>query len=283
MDASITDNENPLRQDIAAVRAAIAKAAERAGRDGQAVSLVLVSKTVPVEQIRRALAAGERLFGENRAQDLAAKAAELASTVELLHTVELPGAEDLTDPREPSRARVGPEWHFLGHLQTNKAKYVARVASMIQSLDSIEVARELERRLQREGRPLDALVQVNISGETAKSGVAPEEALPLIRRVASECDALRLRGLMTIGPLTDDPATIRQAFRRMRRLWDELRGEAVDRLSLDVLSMGMSGDFEIAVEEGATMVRVGTAIFGARKERPNTLSEIPSLEPNRSE
>lgn len=256
-----SEMDDPLRENIVAVRAAIARAAERAGRDAREVALVLVTKTVPASRIREALAAGERLFGENRAQELVAKAAELAAG---------DGSDSATEDGQisgsspSSSARPKPEWHFIGHLQTNKAKYVARIASMIQSLDSIELARELEKRLQREGRGMDALVEVNISGEATKSGIAPEEALPFIKRVTAECDALRVRGLMTIGPLTEDAAAIRHAFRRMRRLWEELREEAVARATMEVLSMGMSADFPIAIEEGATMVRIGSAIFGPR-------------------
>jgi pyridoxal phosphate enzyme (YggS family) len=225
-----------IAEDLRAVKERIERAASAAKRDPKTVKLVAVSKTKPPEAIREAYAAGQRAFGENYAQELESKAAALA---------------DLTDI----------EWHFIGPLQTNKAKIIAKVAHVIHTVHKPDLAKELEKRLAASApndRKLDALVEVNVSGETQKHGAAPGDVASVLASIES-CPHLRLRGLMTMPPADDDEAA-RRAFDGLRALRDANGGAA----RLPELSMGMSDDLEIAVASGATIVRVGTAIFGAR-------------------
>ncbi|WP_281301607.1 MULTISPECIES: YggS family pyridoxal phosphate-dependent enzyme [unclassified Iodidimonas] len=226
-----------IARNLAAVRARIAAACARAGRDLAGVRLLPVSKTVEEARIRMAHAAGLTEFGENKVQEAREKAEAMA---------DLPIA-----------------WSVIGHLQTNKAKYVARFAAEFQALDSLKVAEVLDRRLQAEGRSLDVFVQINSSGEASKYGLAPEDAHAFLRALPA-FSALKVRGLMTLAVFSADAARVRACFRLMRNLRDRLRDAAPDGVALDNLSMGMSGDYEIAIEEGATVVRVGQAIFGAR-------------------
>ncbi|WP_028355385.1 YggS family pyridoxal phosphate-dependent enzyme [Bordetella petrii] len=227
-----------LRRNLDQVRANIAAACARAGRAPADVRLLPVSKTIDEARIRLAYAAGCRELGENKVQEAHAKWEAMA---------------DLPDLR----------WAVIGHLQTNKAKLVARFASEFQALDSLRVAETLDRRLQAEGRALDVLVQVNTSGEASKFGLAPEQAAAFVRALPAYA-SLRVRGLMTLALFSPDPARVRPCFVRLRELRDRLRQEAPDGVSMDELSMGMSGDYQLAIEEGATTVRVGQAIFGAR-------------------
>ena len=213
------------------VRQRIASAAERAGRRPGDVLLIGVSKTVDVERIRRAVEAGVPALGENRVQEAKGKIATLGHPV---------------------------PWHLIGHLQTNKAKDAVQLFDVIHSLDRLELATECDRRARAAGRVVDALIEVNVGGETAKSGVAPDAVADLLDRVA-KLGSVHVRGLMTIPPIGETEAT-RGWFRALRKL-----GE---RHGLPELSMGMSADFEVAIEEGATMVRVGTAIFGPRPVTP---------------
>ncbi|MGO0791388.1 YggS family pyridoxal phosphate-dependent enzyme [Herbaspirillum seropedicae] len=227
-----------FRANLAAVHRRIAAACERAGRPASSVRLLPVSKTKPESSIRLAYAAGCRLLGENKPQ-------------EACHKWE--ATQDLS----------GLQWSVIGHLQTNKAKLVARFAAEFQALDSLRVAQALERRLQQEGRGLDVFVQVNTSGEASKYGLAPEEVAPFLRQLHAY-PALRLRGLMTLAVFSPDPARVRPCFSLLRNLRERLRQDVPAGAQLDELSMGMSGDYEIAIEEGATVVRVGQALFGAR-------------------
>jgi pyridoxal phosphate enzyme (YggS family) len=226
-----------IARNLAAVRARIATACARAGRDPAGVRLLPVSKTVEEQRIRMAHAAGLTAFGENKVQEAREKAEAMA---------DLPIA-----------------WSVIGHLQTNKAKYVARFAAEFQALDSLRVAKALDRRLQNEGRALDVFVQINSSGEASKYGLAPEDAAAFLRELPA-FSALKVRGLMTLALFSADASRVRACFRLMRELRDRLRQETPDGVALDDLSMGMSGDYEIAIEEGASVVRVGQAIFGAR-------------------
>ena len=227
-----------FRANLAAVRARIEAACQRAGRDPATVRLLPVSKTVDEARMRLAWEAGCREFGENNVQEAAHK------------------AEVMADP-------PGVRWSVIGHLQTNKAKLVARFADEFQALDSLRVAEALDRRLQGEGRSLDVLVQVNSSGEESKFGLAPADVPAFVRELPA-FRSLRVRGLMTLALFSADADRVRPCFVRMRDLRERLRQEAPAGLSFDELSMGMSGDFELAIEEGATVVRVGQAIFGAR-------------------
>jgi PLP dependent protein len=225
---------NPVARNLEEVRAAIAAAARRAGRDPAGVRLIAVSKTQAPEQIRAAMDAGQDLFGENYLQEARDKIALLGR-------------------------RVG--WHLIGHLQTNKAKAAVELFDLIHAVDRLKLAQALDTAAARLGKVQDILVQVNQAGEDTKSGVAEAAAPDLVREVA-RLEHLRLLGLMTMPPWFPDPEEARPYFRALRELRDRLR--EASGLPLPELSMGMSGDYAVAVEEGATLVRVGTAIFGHR-------------------
>ncbi|HZW99895.1 MAG TPA: YggS family pyridoxal phosphate-dependent enzyme [Trueperaceae bacterium] len=227
-----------LAENLRAIQDRIAAACRRVGRDPGEVELLPVSKTVPAERLRLAYVAGARKLGENKVQEAREKAQALS---------------DLADLR----------WAVIGNLQTNKAKYVARFAHEFHALDRLKVAEELDRRLQKEGRSLDVYVQVNSSGEASKFGLAPEDVLGFAKELPAY-SSLRVRGLMTLALFSSELDRVRRCFVVMRELQDRLRQNAPGGLSFDQLSMGMSGDFEVAIEEGATVVRVGQSIFGAR-------------------
>lgn len=227
-----------LRQRLAAVLARIDAACARAARDPATVRLLPVSKTVCEERLRAAYEAGCRMFGENKVQEAQRKWEAMA---------------DLPDLR----------WSIIGHLQTNKAKVIAEFADEFQALDSFRVAEALDRRLQALGRRMDVLVQVNTSGEESKFGLPPDEVEAFAKQLPA-FSSLRVRGLMTLALHSDDADKVRPCFVRLRELRDLLRQSAPDGIAMDELSMGMSGDFELAIEEGSTIVRVGQAIFGTR-------------------
>jgi pyridoxal phosphate enzyme (YggS family) len=232
---SITDN-------ITGVRERIAAAARRSGRSPDDVVLMAVSKTFSAERIREAYAAGLHVFGENRVQEFAEKANAL---------------RDLADA----------EWHLIGHLQSNKAAKAAELFSAVDSLDSARLADKLNAAAEKAGKTLPALLEITVGGEEAKSGVAPgSEQLEEILRQAAGWANLRIRGLMTVPPYTEDPEGARAYFRRLREIRDEIAARRLPTVAMDVLSMGMSHDFEVGIEEGATCVRVGSAIFGERAE-----------------
>jgi pyridoxal phosphate enzyme (YggS family) len=217
-----------VRANLERVQATIAEACRRAGRNAGDVLLVAVSKTVEVERVRGAIEAGVAALGENRVQEAREKIDALGHPV---------------------------PWHLIGHLQTNKAKDAARLFDWIQSVDRIDLARDLDRRARAAGRTVEALIEVNVGDEPQKGGARPDEVKPLLDAVAA-LDAIRVRGLMAIPPAVAEPEAARPYFRRLR----ELR----DAHGLEHLSMGMSADYTVAIEEGATIVRVGTAIFGPR-------------------
>jgi PLP dependent protein len=217
----------------------IVLAARRAGRRPEEIALMAVTKTHPPELIREAFAAGLRLFGENRVQEFAGKSSALA---------------DL----------AGAEWHMIGHLQTNKAGKAAEMFSAVDSVDSLKLAEKLDAAGRALNKKLAVLIEINVGGEEAKSGLAPDSRdLEELLQSASRFEALEFRGLMTVPPFSDDPEAARRYFRRLRELRDTIAREFPSS-SMDVLSMGMSHDFEVAIEEGSTCVRVGTAIFGER-------------------
>jgi pyridoxal phosphate enzyme (YggS family) len=230
----------PITEDVAVVRERIARAVKRAGRRTEDIALMAVSKTNPPENIRAAYDAGLRLFGENRVQEFAGKAEAL---------------RDLHDA----------EWHMIGHLQTNKAARTAELFHAVDSVDSLKLAEKLDAAARNLGRKLNVLVEINVGGETAKSGVAPDsQDLEELLSAAPRLEALRFRGLMTVPPFADDPEGARPYFRKLRELRDTIAARNLSAVSMDQLSMGMSHDFETAIEEGSTCVRVGTAIFGER-------------------
>jgi len=225
---------------LAAVRERIASAARRAGRRPEEIALMAVSKTFPPELIRQAYNAGQRLFGENRVQEFADKTGAL-------------------------RDLAGAEWHLIGHLQSNKAAKAAELFAAIDSVDSLRLAEKLNAAAHRANKRLTVLIEINVGGEAAKSGAAPDSPeLQQLLSAAPSLAALQFRGLMTIPPFTEDPQQARPYFRRLRELRDQIAARHLPGVSLDVLSMGMSHDFEVAIEEGSTCVRVGTAIFGER-------------------
>jgi pyridoxal phosphate enzyme (YggS family) len=228
-----------IRENLDHIRGRIAAACVRSGRDPLEVRLVAVSKTKPAAMIEEAAAAGQHLFGESYVQELAAKAEEVKSPV---------------------------EWHFIGGLQTNKVKYLLGRVSLIHSVDRLSLAHEIDRQWERIGKTADVLIQVNLGAEETKSGTAEEETFGVVRQVAAY-PHLHIRGLMAIPPYLEDPEAVRPFFRRLRQLAGEIAGLNVPGVEMAELSMGMSHDFEVAVEEGATLVRVGTAIFGERSTR----------------
>ncbi len=229
-----------IPENIASVRQRIEDAALRAKRHSNEVALMAVTKTHPPERIREAYAAGLRLFGENRVQEFAGKAGALA---------------DLSEAN----------WHMIGHLQTNKAAKAAELFYAVDSVDSVKVAEKLDAAARTFNKKLSVLIEINVGGETAKSGAAPDspEAEKLLL-AAPQFEALDFRGLMTVPPFTDDPEEARPYFRKLRELRDAIALRKLPAIRMDALSMGMSHDFEIAIEEGSTCVRVGTAIFGER-------------------
>ncbi len=230
-----------IRANVEAVRVRLARAAARAGRDPSRIRRVAVSKTFGPEYVRAAAAAGVREIGENRVQEALQKIAETAD--------------------------VPVRWHLVGHLQSNKARKAAGVFAAIHSVDRRELLERLDRAAAETGTRPEILVQVDLAGEATKFGAPPDEARGLVE-AALECRAVRLVGLMVLPPLFESPEEARPYFRRLRRLRDEWVSSGVPPANLAELSMGMSHDFEVAVEEGATMVRVGTAIFGQRPQAP---------------
>ncbi|HZQ69987.1 MAG TPA: YggS family pyridoxal phosphate-dependent enzyme [Terriglobales bacterium] len=227
-------------ENIARIRERVGAAARRAGRNPAEIELMGVSKTHPPERIREAYAAGLRLFGENRVQEFAGKAPALG-------------------------ALAGAEWHLIGHLQSNKAIKTAQLFSAVDSVDSSKLAQKLNIAAEQAGKKLAVLIEINIAGEDAKSGVAPRsEELENLLSGAPQWEQLSIRGLMAIPPFTEDAQQARPYFKKLRELRDEIAARKLPSVSMDVLSMGMSHDFEVAIEEGSTCVRVGTAIFGQR-------------------
>lgn len=231
---------NDIHANLAAIRERIAAAAAAAGRPPDAVRLLAVSKTFGADAVRAAYAAGQRDFGENKVQEALQK------------------IEDTAD--------LEIRWHLIGHLQSNKAKRAASAFAAIHVVDSVDLLRRVDAAAAGAEAAPDVFIQADLAGEATKFG-APEADVPGIARAALDCRAARLVGLMLLPPWSDDPEQARPYFRRLRELRDRLVAEGIDRTRLGELSMGMSHDFEVAIQEGATLVRVGTAIFGKRTVR----------------
>jgi pyridoxal phosphate enzyme (YggS family) len=229
---------NSYQQSLSDVLQRIAGAAKKAGRDPLDIRLVAVSKTVSADRLRQAILAGVDIVGENYVQEARNKFSELGD--------------------------LSVQWHFIGHLQRNKAKYVVRIFDLIHSVDSTRIADEINYQAGRINKIQPILVQVNLAGETTKSGIEPEAVEQLVRHIGT-LPHLSLQGLMTMPPFFNAPEKVRPYFNQLRLLRDQIKEMAIDNVYMDELSMGMTGDFETAVEEGATLVRIGTAIFGARK------------------
>jgi pyridoxal phosphate enzyme (YggS family) len=231
-----------LRARLESINRRIAAACERAGRQTSEITLIAVSKTVPAARVREAIEAGVHTLGESRVQEAAAKISEL----------------------QPLSAERKVRWHLIGHLQSNKARRAVELFDAIHSVDDLKLAERLDRFAAELGKRLPIFIEVNIGGEESKSGVAPEAVLPLCEQV-SKLPNLELKGLMAVPPFSDNPENARPFFRRLRQLRDEARRTGAGGERFNDLSMGMSDDFEVAIEEGATFVRIGSALFGARQ------------------
>lgn len=239
MDAKVVEQE--LQENIRRVRTRIADAARRAGRDPAEITLVAVTKTVPAHRVRIARELGVTDFGENRVQ-------------EAMEKIPLVFPEMTADVH----------WHMIGHLQRNKVRHAVPLFDLIHSVDSVRLAREIDKRAGQLGRRMPVLIEVNIAGEASKYGFPPETVADAIPQMA-DLPHVVIQGLMTIAPITEDPAEVRPYFRQLRELRDRLAEQFPD-IDWRHLSMGMTDDFEVAVEEGATLVRIGRAIFGERQE-----------------
>jgi pyridoxal phosphate enzyme (YggS family) len=225
-----------VADNIRRIRETMAEAARRSGRPASAVRLMAVTKTVDDDRIFTAIKAGVEIIGENYVQEAKRKIDKMGNPC---------------------------EWHMIGHLQTNKAKYAVRLFDMIHSLDRLELARELDRRACAAGRIMKVLIEVNVAGEETKTGIPLAGAGDLVRAVAP-LENLSIQGLMTMPPWFDDPEEARPFFRELRDLRDRITAEAIDRVEMRELSMGMTGDYAVAIEEGATIVRIGRGVFGER-------------------
>ncbi|MDO4734957.1 MAG: YggS family pyridoxal phosphate-dependent enzyme [Lachnospiraceae bacterium] len=225
-----------IAENIKNVETRIQKACERVGRKREEVTLICVTKTMPVEDLREAYDAGQRSFGENRVQEINDKFPQLP--------------EDI-------------QWHMIGHLQTNKVKYLMDKVVMIHSVDSVHLAKAISKEAVKAGRVMDILIEINAAGEESKFGLDYDNVLAMVKEIAP-LPGIHINGLMTVAPYTDDPETNRVFFRNLRELAVDIDRQSIDNVSMTVLSMGMTGDFEVAIEEGATHIRVGTAIFGQR-------------------
>jgi pyridoxal phosphate enzyme (YggS family) len=226
-----------IENNIIDVRSRIALAAERSGRSAEDIILIAVTKTRTLVEIAEAIEAGATDLGENKVQELESKYPNLPHL----------------------------KWHFIGHLQRNKVKYIIGKTNLIHSVDSLRLAEEIDRRAAEANRTIDVLIQVNAAGEESKFGVSEDEAYELVRSVADKCTHIIVKGLMCIAPAADNPEDVREVFRSVKTLFDDIAKNAThERTEMKWLSMGMTHDYEVAIEEGANMVRVGTGIFGER-------------------
>lgn len=231
-----SENRDYIKENYERIRNRVREAAIRAGRDPGEIKIIAVSKTVGPDRIKTAFDCGISDFGENRVQELCEKT-------------------DILDMK--------CNWHLIGHLQTNKVKYVIDKVCMIHSLDSLELAGEIQKRAEKAGRQVNALVQVNVAGEESKFGIRPEEASGFVKAIG-KMGNIRIKGLMTIAPMAQNPDEIRWVFANLKKLLIDIGRENIDNVNMEYLSMGMSNDFEVAIEEGSNMVRIGTALFGKR-------------------
>ena len=225
-----------LRDNLYEVEERIQEACRRAGRDRSEVTLVAVSKTKPAEMLREAYDLGVRVFGENKVQEIREKYEVLPKDI---------------------------EWHMIGHLQTNKVKYIVDKVRLIHSVDSFKLAEVIEKEAEKHGRTVDVLLEVNVAEEASKFGLKTSDVLPMAEKI-SQLPHVNLRGLMTIAPFVENPEKNRAIFANLHKLYVDIKEKNIDNGTVNILSMGMTNDFEVAIEEGATMVRIGTGIFGAR-------------------
>lgn len=225
-----------IQEQLQCVEEKICRACDRSGRSREEVTLIAVSKTKPIEDLKEAYAHGARCFGENKVQEITEKYPQMPEDV---------------------------KWHMIGHLQRNKIKYIIDKVSLIHSVDSLRLAEAIQAEAAKHQVIMPILIEVNVAEEESKFGLSVEETLPLIEQV-STMENLRVQGLMTIAPYVDDPEENRWVFQRLRKLSVDISRKNINNVNMCVLSMGMTGDYEVAIEEGATMVRVGTGIFGER-------------------
>ncbi len=225
-----------IRENLSEVQNHIKNAISRCGRNESEVCLIAVSKTKPVELIMEAYEAGIRDFGENKVQELVSKYEEMPKDI---------------------------RWHMIGHLQTNKVKYIVDKVCLIHSVDSVKLAKEISKEAQKRGIICDILLEVNVADESSKFGISCEEVPETVETIAA-LPGIRIRGLMTVAPYVDDPEKNRPVFRKLKQLSVDITSKNIDNVFMDTLSMGMSGDYEVAIEEGAKYIRVGTSIFGER-------------------
>lgn len=233
----VDNTDTDIKHRLETLENRVYEAADSVGRPRDSVKLVAVSKTHSFLTVQKAIDAGARIFGENYIQEAAEKIEKLSA-----HPI---------------------SWHFIGHLQRNKAKYAVKLFDLIHSVDSLKLAEELDKRAANIGKIQNILIQVNISEEETKSGVSHDDALELMRRI-SKLNSVSVKGLMTMPPFFDEPEKARPYFVALRKLKERIEQESIPHISMEELSMGMSGDFEVAIQEGATLIRVGTAIFGKR-------------------
>lgn len=230
-----------IKENLSEVEERICQACKRAGRDREEVTLIAVSKTKPVEMLEACLEQGIRVFGENKVQELCEKYEQLPKDI---------------------------KWHMIGHLQRNKVKYITDKVELIHSVDSLRLAEAISEDAVKKGVSVNVLIEVNVAQEDSKFGLTTEETENLVRQIAA-LPNIFIKGLMTIAPYTEDPEKNRPVFRTLKQLSVDIEGKNIDNVSMGILSMGMTGDYEVAIEEGATMVRVGTGIFGARNYQKN--------------
>lgn len=223
-----------IKNNLEIINEKIKKAALKASRNPKGIKLVAVTKTATIEQIKEAISVGVKIIGENKVQEAKEKYQILSADI---------------------------EWHLVGHLQTNKVKYAIEIFDLIHSVDSIKLAKEIDKRSLQFGMITNVLVEVNVSGEETKYGIKPEEVEPFLKEI-SEFSRTRVRGLMTIAPMAEDKEEVRPYFRKLRELFEKIKSKNIKNVKMDYLSMGMTEDFEVAVEEGANMVRIGRGIFG---------------------
>lgn len=226
-----------IEQNIKILEDKIAKAAQKAGKSPEEITLVAVSKTVEPERIREAIRCGIKIIGENRVQEAEEKFKQI--------------------PEESEK-------HLVGHLQTNKAKKAVELFDMIQSVDSLRLAEEVSKRAKAKGKRIDILVEVNTSAESTKYGLNPDEVMDFMKQI-SNLEGIKVKGLMTVGLFNADMEKVRPCFKKLKRIFDELKEANIPRIEMKYLSMGMTQDYEAAIEEGANMIRIGTAIFGRRE------------------
>ena len=223
-----------IKNNLEIINEKIKKAALKANRNPEEIKLVAVTKTATIEQIKEAINGGVKIIGENKVQEAKEKYQILTANI---------------------------EWHLVGHLQTNKAKYALKIFDCIHSVDSIKLAKEIDKRSMQFGKKTNVLVEVNVSGEETKYGIKPEEVESFLKEM-SEFSGIRTRGLMTIAPIVEDKEEVRSYFRKLREISKEIKSKNIKNVKMEYLSMGMTEDFEVAIEEGANMVRIGRGIFG---------------------